>query len=616
MSSDSNTDKKHIILIGPPNSGKTTLFNWLTGYKARVVNYPGSTVDYLTGNPLDKYNLPYKIIDTPGVYSIFPKNPSEHITQKILTETPVHTVLVSIDISRLHRQLPLVFQLKSMGLPVAVALTMTDLVGQKYDISKLSKALGGVPVFPIQGKLGQGVTELARGISKISHKPSSRMSVEDILKLQSKFFEQTDEIVEKLLPKEIEGVEFTKKADRILLHPIFGTLSFISIILLLFSSIFWLAAPLMDLVDMGFSVIAEKTSQLGDSLFIDFLSNGVITSFAAVSVFIPQIFILFAGISILEDSGYLARAVSLMDTFFSKIGLSGRSFIPFLSGYACAIPACLSARNLTSRTERWIVIAVIPLLTCSARLPVYSLLLSLFFYDDSPWKAGLWMTIIYCGSMVLASIGAYILSLVIQPNSATPFVMELPIYRRPLLSGVGLAAWRRSFSYIKGAGPLIFIFALLMWGALNFPRNVEWSPSEQMENSYAGQFGKAIEPAFEQMGTDWRVGIGLISAFVAREVFVSTLATLFQITVSAEESSLQHSLLKKMRSAQNKRGDPVFTPLSLGVLILFFMISLQCLSTTAVVQRETNSTLFAVTQLFFLNFFAYFISVGIYQILS
>ncbi|MDE0151376.1 MAG: ferrous iron transporter B [Bdellovibrionales bacterium] len=616
MSSDSNTNKKHIILIGPPNSGKTTLFNWLTGYKARVVNYPGSTVDYLTGDPLDKYNLPYKIIDTPGVYSIFPKNPSEHITQKILTETPVHTVLVSIDISRLHRQLPLVFQLKAMGLPVAVALTMTDLVDQKYDISKLSKTLGGIPVFSVQGKLGQGVTELAQGISKLSHKPGTRMSVEDISKLQSKFFEQTDEIIEKLLPKEIKGIEFTKKADRILLHPIFGTVSFISIMMILFSSIFWLAAPLMDLVDMGFSVIAEKTLQLGDSLFIDFLSNGVITSFAAVSVFIPQIFILFAGISILEDSGYLARAVSLMDTFFSKIGLSGRSFIPFLSGYACAIPACLSARNLTSRTERWIVIAVIPLLTCSARLPVYSLLLSLFFYDDSPWKAGLWMTIIYCGSMVLASIGAYILSLVIRSNSSNPFVMELPIYRRPLLFGVVLAAWRRSFSYIKGAGPLIFIFALLMWGALNFPRNADWSPSEQMENSYAGQFGKAIEPAFEQMGTDWRVGIGLISAFVAREVFVSTLATLFQITGDAEESSLQHSLLKKMRLAQNKRGDPVFTPLSLGVLILFFMISLQCLSTTAVVQRETNSTLFAVTQLFLLNFLAYFISVGIYQILS
>ena len=616
MSSDSTTPKKHIILIGPPNSGKTTLFNWLTGYKARVVNYPGSTVDYLKGDPLDKYNLPYKIIDTPGVYSIFPKNPSEHITQKILSETPIHAVLVTIDILRLHRQLPLVFQLKAMGLPVAVALTMTDLVDQKYDISKLSQALGNIPVFPIKGKLGQGVMELTEGISKFSHKTESRINSEDILKLQPQFFEKTDEIVEKILPKELKGIEFTKKADRILLHPIFGTLSFLSIMLLLFSSLFWLAAPLMELVDMGFSVIAEKTSKLGDSLFIDFLSNGVITSFAAVFVFIPQIFILFAGISILEDSGYLARAVSLVDTFFSKIGLSGRSFIPFLSGYACAIPACLSARNLTSRTERWIVIAVIPLLTCSARLPVYSLLLSLFFYGESPWKAGLWMTIIYCGSMVLASLGAYVLSLVIRSNSSTPFVMELPIYRRPLFSGVTLAAWRRSFSYIKGAGPLIFIFALIMWGALNFPRNIEWSPAEQMENSYAGRFGKTIEPAFEQMGTDWRVGIGLLSAFVAREVFVSTLATLFQITGDSEESSLQHSLLKKMRVAQNKRGDPVFTPLSLGILILFFMISLQCLSTTAVVQRETNSTLFAITQLVFLNLFAYFISVGLYQILS
>ncbi len=617
MSSDS-TNKKHIILIGPPNSGKTTLFNWLTGYKARVVNYPGSTVDYLKGQPLNKYNLPYKIIDTPGVYSVFPKTPSEKITQKILSETPIQTVLVTVDALRLHRQLPLVFQLAEMGFPVVVALTMTDLLPQKHkiNIAEFSRALRGIPVFPIEGKLGQGVTELAQGISKVYHTKDTYMKPEDVLKLQPQFFKKTDAIIEKFLPKDIKGIEFTKKADRILLHPIFGTLSFLSIMLLLFSSLFWLAAPLMDLVDMGFSVIAEKTSKLGDSLFIDFLSNGVITSFAAVFVFIPQIFILFAGISILEDSGYLARAVSLMDAFFSKIGLSGRSFIPFLSGYACAIPACLSARNLTSRTERWIVIAVIPLLTCSARLPVYSLLLSLFFYGDAPWKAGLWMTLIYFGSMVLASFAAYILSFIIRSNSTSPFVMELPVYRKPLFSGVTLAAWRRSLSYIKGAGPLIFMFALIMWGALNFPRNMDWSPAEQMENSYAGKFGKTIEPAFEQMGTDWRVGIGLLSAFVAREVFVSTLATLFQITGSAEESSLQHSLLKKMRIAQNKRGDPVFTPLSLGVLILFFMISLQCLSTTAVVQKETNSTLFAVTQLVSLNLFAYFISVGIYQILS
>ena len=486
----SSNQKKHIVLVGPPNSGKTTLFNWLTGYKARVVNYPGSTVDYLKGDALDKYNLPYKIIDTPGVYSVFPKNPSEHITQKILSETPIHTVLVIIDILRLHRQLPLVFQLKAMGLPVAIAFTMTDLTDQKYDMAKLSQELGNIPVFPIQGKLGQGVMELAQGLSKLSHKPGPRIRPEALLKLQEQFFKKTDEIAAKFLPQAIKGVKFTKKADRVLLHPVFGTFSFLSILLLLFSSIFWLAAPLMNLVDFGFSLIAEQTSKMGDSLFIDFLSNGVITSFAAVFVFIPQIFILFAGISILEDSGYLARAVSLVDAFFSKIGLSGRSFIPFLSGYACAIPACLSARNLTSRTERWIVIAVIPLLTCSARLPVYSLLLSLFFYGDSPWKAGLWMTIIYCGSMVLASLGAYVLSLIIRSESSVPFVMELPIYRRPLLSGTTLTAWRRSLSYIKGAGPLIFIFALIMWGALNFPKNPEWSSAEQIENSYAGQFGK------------------------------------------------------------------------------------------------------------------------------
>ena len=616
-------NEKHILLIGPPNSGKTTLFNWLTGYKARVVNYPGSTVDYLKGEPLKKYNLPLKVIDTPGIYSLFPKTPSEHITHKILSSTSIECVVVTIDALRVKRELPLALQLKKMGFPVLVALTMSDLLESPLDVKALSQYLE-LPVFPIEGKLGKGVKELVQGISKfetpvvlnktLQQKILKPQETSKLFKLQDQFFQKTDQTAEKFFSKNLKSSQMTQKMDRVLLHPVWGILSFFGIMMTLFSSIFWLAAPLMSSVDLTFSFLTEKIGSLGDSLFIDFLSNGVMTSFAAVFVFVPQIFILFAGICILEDSGYLARSASLMDALFSKIGLSGRSFIPFLAGYACAIPACLSARNITSRYERWIVIAVIPILTCSARLPVYSLLLSLFFYGEGALQAGLWMSVIYFGSMVLAGLSAWGLSRIIQDKQKTPFVMELPVYKLPLISGVMASAWRRSKSYIQGAGPLIFIFALVIWVALNFPRNMEWNDAEQIERSYAGQFGKKIEPVFEWMGGDWRVGISLLSAFVAREVFVSTLASLFQITQEDEEG--RPSLLKKMRIAQNKRGDPVFTPRSLFSLILFFMISLQCLSTTAIVKRETGSYVFALVQLVSLNVLAYMASTGVYQLFS
>ena len=571
------------------------------------MNYSGSTVDYLKGSLLNSYSLESEVIDTPGIYSLSPKTPSEEISYKILKENPSSVVIVSVDALRVHRQLPLALQLKELGAFVVIALTMIDLFPKKLDVQKLSEELG-ITVCPIEGKLGRGVKELVQEVEKKMNVLTKSSHTPHLKKFSSseKFFAQTDRIVSQFFSVDNSQQRWTQKIDQVLLHPLFGLISFGTIMMTLFSSIFWLATPLMDIVDRGFSSLSAYVSTWGSSLWIDFLSQGVITSFAAVFVFIPQIFILFAGICILEDSGYLSRAASLMDILFSKIGLSGRSFIPFLAGYACAIPACLAARNISSRWERWAVIAVIPLLTCSARLPVYSLLLSLFFYGESPWKAGAWLGIIYIASMVLACIGAFIIhTLTPTHHQKPPFVMELPIYRRPLILGVLSSAWRKSKSYIKGAGPLIFIFALVTWCALNFPQ------TNQIKNSYAGQFGQVIEPAIEQIGGDWRVGIGLLSAFVAREVFVSTLASLFQMT--EDDDSSQHSLLKKMRKAKNKRGDPVFNSISVVSLILFFMISLQCLSTTAIVRRETGSTTFAIVQLMSLNGLAYLVSFVFYK---
>ena len=553
------------------------------------------------------------MIDTPGVYSLSPKTPSEEISFRTLKENPQSAVVVVVDAMRVHRQLPIALQLKEAGASVIVALTMMDIFSEKLDIQKLSKELG-LTICPIEGKLGRGVRELVQEVQKKMSLSSDTPSFQlEKLSPTERFFKQTDQIVKQFFTfKSSQQQKWTQRIDRVLLHPLFGLISFGTIMMTLFSSIFWLATPMMDVIDGSFSFASEYIRTWGSSLWIDFLSEGVITSFAAVAVFIPQIFILFAGICILEDSGYLSRAASLMDTLFSKIGLSGRSFVPFLAGYACAIPACLAARNISSRWERWAVIAVIPLLTCSARLPVYSLLLSLFFYGE-PWKAGVWLGIIYIASMILACIGAFIIhSFIPSQHQKFPFVMELPLYRRPLFLGVLASAWRKTKSYIKGAGPLIFIFALVTWCALNFPQ----TKTDQIKNSYAGQFGQVIEPAVEQIGGDWRVGIGLLSAFVAREVFVSTLASLFQMTQSEEDDSYQHSLLKKMKKAKNKRGDPVFNFASIISLILFFMISLQCLSTTAIVRRETGSTTFAVIQLISLNGLAYLVSLIFYQAMT
>ena len=608
-----------IVLAGPPNSGKTTLFNWLTGYKAHVVNYPGSTIDYSRGRALKKYDLPADIVDTPGIYSLFPKNPSEQIAVKILYEFPIQCVVVTADIFRLRRQLPLALQLKEAGFPVVIAMTMCDLIvsSEIPDFDLFTKETG-IRVVPVEGPLGKGVSTLVNEIKKETIVVSEKLKFKEpgawLADMRDQIFQKTDSIVSKIF-SHIKASKSTQKIDRFLLNPVFGMMSFLAIMITLFSSIFWLAAPAMDLVDQGFSWLAEMVQRYEADLLTDFLSNGVITSFAAVFVFVPQIFILFAGICILEDSGYLARAASLMDALFSKIGLSGRSFIPFLSGYACAIPACLAARNITSRKERLIVIAVIPLLTCSARLPVYSLLLSLFFYNDSAWKPGMWMAVIYLSSMALGGLAAYVIHSFVGRKNPPPFVMELPSYKRPMILGVLSSAWRRTKHYVKGAGPLIFLFALLIWGSTHFPRNLDLDEGAQIENSYAGKFGKTIEPVFELMGGDWRVGVGLLSAFVAREVFVSTLAALFQITQeSAEDETIQHSLLKKMKKAKNSKGELVFTPVSVLALILFFMISLQCLSTTAVVQRETGSSFFALAQLAVLNVLAYVLCVGVYQI--
>ena len=622
MNASLQKDKRHIVLIGPPNSGKTTLFNWLTGFKHRVINYPGSTVLLSIGKLLEKYNLPAHLTDSPGIYSLFPKSQDEQTTKKSLFENKnISAVLLVLDASKLEIQLPLFFQLKDAGFSLVIALTMWDILPKNsLNPIELQNSLG-IPVIPIKGLIGEGVGKLIEALRPLSKE--TKAIQEPVQWSQKKFneaFKKSKRIVQNSFAKNKENLKkenpfYSNKFDKFFLHPKKGLLCFAFIMLGLFYSIFWFAAPFMDAIDSSFSFLIDKTSQsLSAYPYIaDFVSQGLLASFGAVLVFVPQIFILFVGISLLEDTGYLARAVALMDGPLSKIGLSGRSFVPFLSGYACAIPSVLSARGLSSQREKLMTFFAIPFMTCSARLPVYALLLSFLFYGQSAWKPGLALSLIYATSFFLGMVAVFLLNLFLKKEDKEPFLLDLPIYRRPVLAKIVQNAGKRTQHYVVKAGPAIFIVALAIWLLINFPAHPELSSFEKIQQSYAGQIGQMIEPVFKTMGLDWRVGVALIAAFAAREVFVSALILVFSMTKAPEAN---HSLLETMRNAIHSDGSLIFTTASVTALVIFFMFSLQCLSTTAIIYKESGSLKLALTQLLTLNILAYVMAVLVYQSLS
>lgn len=367
----------------------------------------------------------------------------------------------------------------------------------------------------------------------------------------------------------------------------------------------------MDLIDGGFSDLATWADETWpNSLWGNFLSQGIIASLGAVFVFVPQIFILFLGIGFLESTGYLARAATLIDRPFSKLGLSGRSFVPVLSGFACAVPAMMATRNLSSARDRWITNFIIPLMQCSARLPVFALLLAFIYKDEPGWKPGLAMAAIYFGGLLIGAIAAGIVHRILPDDKKSFFMMELPLYRLPKIKVLLRQCLQKTWAYIKRAGPIIFAFAVLIWLGVTFPQTSE---ETQLEQSYMGQAGHLLEPIFKPMGVDWRVGVGLISAFAAREVFVSNLAVMFKVT--GDEDTLQDGLLETMRSATFPDGSPIFTLGSVIGLIVFFMIALQCMSTVGIAVKESGSWKFAISQLIVFNLVAYLLAVLIYQII-
>ncbi len=619
-------DQYAIALVGSPNSGKTTLFNWLTGSKFKTVNYPGATVEYSIGLSHERYGERIPIMDTPGTYSLVPRSPDEVIAVQSIYEHKnlgVCPLVVSVvDSTHFVRHLLVTQQLIKSGFKVVVALTMSDLVrarGEKIDATKLSQLLGGVSVIEIDGKLGGGVRELLATLRKeldLKSPPQVQKldwSNSDTEQALHKAAQVSDQVLQKSQQQLLRDAKLeTAKLDQILLHPIFGLVIFFLVMSLLFTSIFWLAKPIMNFISDGFAYAGQAILiSAPHSLWASFVSDGILASVGSVVTFVPQIFILFIGIVAFEDSGYLARAATLIDKPFSKIGLNGRSFVPILSAYACAVPAMMAARTINSKRERWITLFIIPLLSCSARLPVYSLLLSFLFQKDPAWKAGLALTAIYFASLGVSVIVAAIVNRFLKMQGQSLFMLELPIYRMPRFRNVFHSAVTRTYSYLQRAGPAIFSFALIMWLLTTFPKyNIE-NKVERLSGSYAASMGRAIEPVFTPLGGDWRTGVSLITAFAAREVFVSSLAVVMGVTED-EKVSQQQNLLQKMGEARNEKGELLFTTASVLGIMVFFMIALQCLSTSSIATREAGFR-FALLQLVIFNIAAYILAVALVQ---
>jgi ferrous iron transport protein B len=622
----------NVLLVGSPNSGKTTLFNRLTGLRAKTVNYPGSTVELLLGTWGD-----VQLFDTPGVYSLHPRSPDEAITVSALKTKEPHAVVAVVDATQLSRQLAIALQLKEMfrskeGLgssSVVVAITMLDLVeqeGESIDLKKLSQELG----------LKVIATTSASAIEDLRHAIESEKAVlprqtaaltsttvadlREAKRIKDLVVTSPTKAAKKALLQRPRAI--TRAIDRSVLHPFFGPLLFLLVMTTLFTLIYWLAQPLMELVDTAFSGLGHWLNELPwvdpRNLLTRLVSDGLIAGAGAVLIFVPQIFILFCGLVFLEDSGYLARAATIIDRPLRAIGLGGRSFVPLLSGFACAVPAMMAARTVNSRRERMLTLFILPLMSCSARLPVYALLLG-FVFGANSIKAGFALAALYVGSLTAGVIAASVLGRLADKRGffgeeKSFLLLELPLYRRPKLTLVLKQALLRTKSYVRRTGPVILTLSVVIWAGTNFPNYREQDPTVRLEESYAGKVGQVLSPVFEPMGGDWRTGLGLISAFAAREVFVSTMAVIFHVTENEkDDGTLQTGLLDQMHEAKAPNGLPLFTLSSVLGLMLFFMIALQCLATFAVAIRESGSLKFALVQLVLFNVVAYFLTVALVQ---
>ena len=622
------------ILAGSPNSGKTTLYNWLTGSKFKTVNYPGATVEYSVGQlhaHLSESAMGYSpvVIDTPGIYSLFAQSEDEQVTYSTLfvkkaDQKKINGVICVVDGTQLARHLVLAQQIKDSGYPVILVVTMADILKKnniQLHLEKFKAEMSSKVIF-FDGLLGAGLHDVVTAMKECDEENLSRVikvRVPDTSPEAHQLLMRTiQKVVDRITTTKVKDhsvTKMTRAIDKILLHPILGIAFFFLFMTLLFSSIYWLAAPAMEIIDTSFGWLSETVTEAVPGLFGNFLGKGLVVAIGGVVIFIPQIFILFFGIGILESSGYLARVAALIDRPLAWIGLGGRSFVPLLSGFACAIPAIMATRNISSKKERLIAQSIIPFMTCSARLPVFALMISFLFSDSQPLLAGAIMASLYFFAILVGAVASGILSKILATTQKPRLMMELPLYRRPRLKVLFSESLNKSKSFLKKAGPIILVLAIVLWFATNFPRpSGEMTEAQISQQSYAAKLGQAIEPVFKPMGLDWRAGFGIISAFAAREVFVSALALMFSIDGDGDAQTA--SLLSAMSEATFADGTKVFTLASVIGILIFFTIALQCTSTVAILKRESGSWKVALMQLGISNLVAYILTVVVVQSLK
>ena len=615
----SNQSLPKVALAGNPNSGKTSLFNALTGSRQKVGNYPGVTVERKEGL-LKASGRDFLILDLPGTYSLEARTPDEEITRDVLLnkiegESPCDVILAVADATHLERQLTFVLELMTLQKPLVLAINMIDLSekrGLKLNSEKLSQALG-VPVIVTSAVQGKNIDQILVKVNEAYINKDTHKNITDqTFKNVKQRFDEVQRVLSIAVESPLRPASGSQKIDKWVLHPITGSLTLFLVFTLVFQAVFTWAAPFQDAIESMIGLLANQFSQImPDGVFESLIVDGVIAGVGSVVVFLPQILFLYLFILFLEDSGYMSRAAFLMDKLMGRVGLHGRAFIPLLSSFACAIPGIMATRTIENKRDRLTTILVAPLMTCSARLPVYALLIGAFIPQKTVMGfiglQGLVLFSLYFIAVILALLMAMIFKRTLLKAATPPLLLELPTYKWPNPKSILIGLKDRAVVFLKRAGTVIMAISIVLWFLSSYPKAPEGAQGTAIEHSYAGKIGKAIEPVIKPLGFDWRIGIAFIPGFAAREVMVSALATVYSVEGKDEEetSSALGEVLKSNWS--------LATAMS---LLVWYIIACQCLSTIAVVKRETNSWRWPIFMLVYLTVLAYLGSFFTFQVFS